>query len=96
MLAFSLAGDVGSSFGIFADATVPSYADGIDYGRVVGIQNDRQQLNENTDLIFRTWVDPDALPQDPLPATLPLCCTGLGIMGIIGWRRKRRMAAEAA
>ena len=35
-------------------------------------------------------------PVVPLPAALPLFGTGLGIMGFIGWRRKRRMAAEAA
>ena len=29
----------------------------------------------------------------PLPAALPLFGTGLAIMGFIGWRRKRRMAA---
>ena len=32
----------------------------------------------------------------PLPAALPLFGTGLGIMGFIGWRRKRRIAAAAA
>ncbi|GBF26379.1 hypothetical protein MnTg02_01417 [bacterium MnTg02] len=32
----------------------------------------------------------------PVPAALPLFGTGLAIMGFIGWRRKRRMAAQAA
>lgn len=32
----------------------------------------------------------------PLPAALPLFGTGLAVMGFIGWRRKRRMTAEAA
>ena len=32
----------------------------------------------------------------PVPAALPLFGTGLGIMGFISWRRKRRMARQAA
>jgi len=32
----------------------------------------------------------------PLPATLPLFATGLGAMGLLGWRRKRKAAALAA
>jgi hypothetical protein len=32
----------------------------------------------------------------PLPAALPLFATGLGVMGLLGWRRKRKGAAEAA
>jgi len=32
----------------------------------------------------------------PLPATLPLFATGLGAMGLFGWRRKRKNAAIAA
>ncbi|GBF26937.1 hypothetical protein MnTg02_01981 [bacterium MnTg02] len=32
----------------------------------------------------------------PLPAALPLFGIGLGIMGFVGWRRKRRMMAAAA
>jgi hypothetical protein len=32
----------------------------------------------------------------PLPAALPLFATGLGAMGLFGWRRKRKAAAIAA
>ena len=31
----------------------------------------------------------------PLPATLPLFATGLGAMGLFGWRRKRKSQAAA-
>lgn len=32
----------------------------------------------------------------PLPAALPLFATGIGAMGLFGWRRKRKAAALAA
>ncbi len=32
----------------------------------------------------------------PLPAALPLFATGLGALGLLGWRRKRKSAAAAA
>ena len=32
----------------------------------------------------------------PLPGTLPLFVTGLGGLGLLGWRRKRKTAALAA
>ena len=32
----------------------------------------------------------------PLPAALPLFATGLGALGLFGWRRKRKAAAPAA
>ncbi len=32
----------------------------------------------------------------PVPAALPLFATGLGALGLLGWRRKRRAAALAA
>jgi hypothetical protein len=32
----------------------------------------------------------------PLPATLPLFASGLGALGLIGWRKKRKHAARAA
>lgn len=34
--------------------------------------------------------------QTPLPAALPLFVTGLGALGLLGWRRKRKAAALAA
>ena len=31
----------------------------------------------------------------PLPAALPLFATGLGALGLLGWRRKRKSQAAA-
>lgn len=39
---------------------------------------------------------PPATSQVPLPATLPLFATGLGALGLLGWRRKRKLQAVAA
>jgi hypothetical protein len=33
------------------------------------------------------------LSQTPLPAALPLFAGGLGTLGVLGWRRKRKAAA---
>ena len=32
----------------------------------------------------------EAVPQVPLPAALPLFATGIGGLGLLGWRRKRK------
>ena len=37
----------------------------------------------------------DGVTATPLPATLPLFATGLGALGLLGWRRKRKSAAVA-
>ena len=34
--------------------------------------------------------------QTPLPAALPLFAGGLGAMGLLGWRRKRKNSAALA
>ena len=36
------------------------------------------------------------LPATPLPAALPLFASGLGALGLLGWRRKRKASAIAA
>jgi hypothetical protein len=35
------------------------------------------------------------LATTPLPATLPLFASGLGVMGLLGWRRKKKAQATA-
>jgi hypothetical protein len=37
-----------------------------------------------------------SLPEVPLPAALPLFASGLGALGLLGWRRKRKAAAKVA
>jgi hypothetical protein len=39
---------------------------------------------------FSITINPNAVP---LPAALPLFATGLGALGLFGWRRKRKQAA---
>jgi hypothetical protein len=39
---------------------------------------------------------PAGVSQVPLPAALPLFISGLGAMGLLGWRRKRKNAASIA
>ncbi len=36
-----------------------------------------------------------AISETPLPATLPLFASGLGALGLLGWRRKRKAHAAA-
>ena len=40
-----------------------------------------------------TWSSETTSNETPLPAALPLFATGLGVLGLIGWRRKRKQAA---
>jgi hypothetical protein len=41
-------------------------------------------------------LDASASAVTPIPAALPLFATGLGVMGLLGWRRKRKATAAAA
>jgi hypothetical protein len=51
-----------------------------------------QHFNVRTDGTFTTGA---AVPEIPLPAALPLFATGIGGLGLLGWRRKRRAKAVA-
>jgi hypothetical protein len=42
-----------------------------------------------------TWAIELQVAATPLPAALPLFATGLGALGLLGWRKKRRTAAVA-
>jgi hypothetical protein len=43
--------------------------------------------------VVGSWTEEVAIT--PLPAALPLFATGLGALGLLGWRRKRKAAAAA-
>jgi len=44
-----------------------------------------------------TWAGPNQpIASTPLPAALPLFAGGLGVMGLLGWRKKRKAAAALA
>jgi hypothetical protein len=61
---------------------------------IAGIENGQTYFNIHTTMNpggeIRTELDPIGAPATPLPAALPLFATGLGALGLLGWRRKRK------
>ena len=51
-------------------------------------------LDSNSPLFWGLAPDP-LLSATPLPAALPLFATGLGALGLLGWRRRRKAKAAA-
>jgi hypothetical protein len=49
-------------------------------------------LTDNVSAAFEFGFDPSPAAT-PLPGALPLFATGLGALGLLGWRRKRRAQA---
>jgi PEP-CTERM motif-containing protein len=47
-----------------------------------------------TDVAFQLYAH--APSPVPLPSALPLFATGLGVLGLLGWRRKRKASAAFA
>ena len=87
------AGAAGSPYLIFA-----TYNNGsIGSGDLLGSAQDGSALvfDNQVNGPVGTWVV-NSLNSAPLPAALPLFATGLGAMGLFGWRRKRKSTTAAA
>jgi hypothetical protein len=78
----------GFSFAVGA-ASINVYYDAA--GQFITAGNYGSYNNNNVDTIIRFSVT-----ETPLPAALPLFATGLGLMGLLGWRRQRKQAAVTA
>ena len=57
-----------------------------------GTSDGIDRLGELRSTVPGVWSGPAPVP---LPAALPLFATGLGVLGLLGWRRKRRAALAA-
>jgi hypothetical protein len=56
----------------------PNFPDGLSGSSYIGLDN-----------VSVTFVS-----GTPLPAALPLFATGLSVMGLFGWRRRKRIIAD--
>jgi hypothetical protein len=45
---------------------------------------------------FANYSPPAELSATPLPPALPLFAASLGVMGLLGWRRKRKVGLMSA
>jgi hypothetical protein len=90
--------DVNSAFGFLTlgdGGTVTAiFAPGVAVGATLFLLAGEVGGN-GEDLLATVAVSDQAPGEVPLPAALPLFATGLGIMGLAGWRRKRKAAARA-
>ena len=74
-----------------AQTGAPGFAPSTNLGEVV----DPLNPNGNQGLIFGGPVT-IGTTVTPVPAALPLLASGLGALGLFGWRRKRKSAALVA
>jgi hypothetical protein len=49
----------------------------------------------NIQLVSGSQISFEGFTPTPIPAALPLFATGLGAMGLLGWRRKRKAQTRA-
>ena len=78
---FTLQGLFGTTAGLFLSST--NYGGGLYLGVYLPMSGDQK---------IASLIKPKVTP---LPAALPLFATGLGGLGLLGWRRKRRAQAVA-
>lgn len=71
---------------------------GLDLGGPSGTFSIAWAMTCANDYIVDTFVLPPTGNQGtvPLPAALPLFTSGVGLLGLLNWRRKRKMAADTA
>jgi hypothetical protein len=80
---------------LIADAIGPSTgSSGINSGLVFSTSGGSFDLTSilNNQSTFTATISPSPVP---LPSALPLFATGLGALGLLGWRRKRKAATVA-
>jgi len=81
-----------SLFGIFTDFTLRAVPVGNGF-RFDLCTSDC--VSNNFQTLSFTFTPVSDVANTPLPATLPLFATGLGVLGLFGWRRKRKAQAAA-
>lgn len=59
------------------------------------VQNIACDCNNPTGFLLSTAISAPSVPSVPLPAALPLFASGMGALGLLGWRRKRKAKAAA-
>jgi probable HAF family extracellular repeat protein len=72
-----------------------------DSGQIIGFYSNNSTTGPSYGFLACTDAPCDTSPitiqaPTPLPAALPLFATGLGALGLFGWRRKRKSAAAIA
>jgi hypothetical protein len=69
---------------------------GPDSFAVLQADNFGNPVRENLDFDLAFTLSDQSVDTTPLPAALPLFATGLGALGLLGWRRRRKTTGVAA
>jgi len=62
---------------------------------ISGVGGNRYGWFVNNEFTFLA-IDNASLTTTPLPATLPMFASGLGVLGLLRWRKKRKSLVAAA